>query len=82
MSDCYEPKVVQWHSIQRTGLCAGMGFEKRPPGTAADWKTNVQDKLQKFSDVCQARAEADSEQMPKLTKSCHACTKPHVSSSF
>jgi len=21
---------------QRTGLCAGMGFEKRPPGTAAD----------------------------------------------
>ena len=26
--------------------------EFRLPGTAADWKTNVQDKLQKFSDVC------------------------------
>ena len=38
-----------------------MGFEKRPPGTAADWKTNVQDKLQKFTDVCQARAEVNSE---------------------
>jgi hypothetical protein len=59
-----------------------MGFENRPPITAADWKTNVQDKLQKFSDVCQARPEADSEQMPKLTTSCHACTKPHVSGSL
>ena len=38
-----------------------MGFEKRQPGTAADWKTNVQDKLQKFSDVCQARTEVDRE---------------------
>ena len=52
------------------------------PGTAADWKTNVQDKLQKFSDVCQARTEGDSEQMLKLTTSCHACTKPHVVRSF
>ena len=33
-------------------------------------------------DIRQARAEADSEQMPKLTTSCHACTKPHVSGSY
>ena len=24
------------NGVQRTGLCAGMGFEKRLPGTAAD----------------------------------------------
>ena len=28
------------YSSQRTGLCAAMGFEKRPPGTAADRKTS------------------------------------------
>ena len=27
------------------------------PGTAADWKTNVQDNNQMFSDACQARTE-------------------------
>ena len=28
------------------------------PGTAADWKTNVQDKLQKLTDACPARTTA------------------------
>ena len=37
---------------------------------------------QKFSDACQARTEANSEQMPKFTTSCHACTKPHVGGSY
>ena len=53
-----------------------MGFEIRPPTTASDWKTNVQDNNQKPPDVCPARAEVDSEQMPKLTTSCYACNKP------
>ena len=33
LSDCYEPKVVQRHSLQRTGLGDGLEFETRPPGT-------------------------------------------------
>ena len=33
--------------MQRTGLCAGMVFEKRPPTTVADLKKNLQDNLQK-----------------------------------
>ena len=55
-----------------------MVFEKRLPVTAADWKTNVQDKLQKFSDVCQAQAEADSELQPKNTTSSPACSNTFV----
>ena len=39
LSDCYEPKVVQRHSIQRSGLGVVLEFEKRPPGTAAKFIT-------------------------------------------
>ena len=39
-----------------------MGFEKRSPGTAADWKTNVQDKLQKFSVIRRPELKPISEQ--------------------
>ena len=53
-----------------------MGFEKRLPVTTADWKTNVQDKFQKFSDVCQARVEADNEQMPKFQRQAMLAQNP------
>ena len=53
-----------------------MEFENRPPGTAADWKPNVQDKLQKFSDVCQARTEADSELKLKLLRPAMLAQNP------
>ena len=43
------------------GLAQCWYLKNVKPGTAADWKTNVQDNNQKFSDVCQARTEADSE---------------------
>ena len=64
------------------GFVQAWDLKNVKPETAADWKTNVQDKLQKLSDVCPAETEADSEQMPKLTMSCHACTKPHVVGCF
>ena len=38
LSDCYETEIVQWHSIQRSGLGVVGGFEKRPPGTKAQLK--------------------------------------------
>ena len=61
-------------STNEQGLAKSGDLKNIKPVTATDGKTNVQDKLQKFIDLCQARAETDSEQMLKLTTSCHACT--------
>jgi hypothetical protein len=44
------------HTTQ--GLCDGWVLANCLLGTDADLKTNVQDKFQKFSDDCQARAKA------------------------
>ena len=35
LSDCYELKIVQRHSLQRTGIAAGGIFYNVQPGTAA-----------------------------------------------
>ena len=59
-----------------------MGFEKRPPETAADWKTNVQDNNQKPTDVCPAQTTAAMLLKMKITTSCPNIAKPHVSSSL
>ena len=48
------------------------------PGTAADWKTNVQDNNQKSIDVCPARTTAAMLLMMKITTSCPNIAKPHV----
>ncbi len=46
------------NSNQRSGLYAGGEIEFRLPTTAEDQKTNVQVKLQNFSDACQAQTTA------------------------
>ena len=63
---------------QRTGLGDVGGFENRPPGTAADLKTNVQDYNQKPTDVCPARTTAAMLLKMKITTSCPNFAKPHV----
>ena len=48
------------------------------PGTAADWKTNVQDNNQQPTDACPARTNAAMLLMMKSTTSCPNIAKPHV----
>ena len=52
------------------------------PGTADDWKTNVQDNNQKPTDVCPARTTAAILLKLKITTSCPNIAKPHVGSSY
>ena len=54
------------------------GFEKRPPGTAADLKAKVQDNNQKPNDACPARTTAAMLLMLKITTSCPNIAKHHV----
>jgi len=42
----------------------------------------AKDNKQKFSDVCPAETEADTELQPKITTSCPACNNTFVGGSF
>ena len=67
---------------QRTGLCAGWGLVFLLPGTAADWKTNVKNKLLMPNWNTSARTTAWICTTAHCFSFCPTCTKPNVSRSF
>ena len=69
-------------ALNEQGLAKLGDLKNVKPGTADDWKTNVQDNNQKFSDVCPARTTAAMLLMLKMTTSCPNFAKPHVISSL
>ena len=69
-------------AINEQGFAMLGDLKNVKPGTAADWKTNVQDNNQKFSDACPARTTAAMLLMMKITTSCPNIAKPHVACSL
>ena len=69
-------KCVKQILTNEQGLSYVWGFEKRPPGTNADSKVNLQDNNQKPTDVCPARTTAAMLLMMLIAMSCPNIAKP------
>ena len=68
------------HNAQRTGLCASMEFEKCPARNCCPVEKQMY-KITTKSPPMFVLPEQLPPCCPKLTTSCHACTKPHVGQS-
>ena len=72
--------MIVWNQLaaNEQGFVQAWDLKNVKPGTAADWKRNVQDNNQKPNDVCPARTTAAMLLKMKITMSCPNIAKPHV----
>ena len=76
--------MIVWNQLaaNEQGLAKLGDLKNVKPGTAADYKTKVQDNNQKPTNVCPARTNAAMLLKMMITTSCPNIAKPHVGRSF